>query len=250
MNLPHETAVLHNRIKQCTHVLLETAVYWRQAGKATDPIGEAHLAFEERWFGAKSLARVRVLLTCLRARYAAYPQAHAALSRWANMEPDTRRLISHWHLQLTDPLYRAFTGDYLPVRRDHGTGNVDFHAALQWVKSRDPGRWGPTTHAQFAGKLLTASWEAGLVSKAPDPRRILLPSVGDQELSYLLYLLRETVFTGSLTRNPYLASVGLSEGFLDRRLQTLSCLTYRKMAGMEEFVWRYPSFSAWAEATL
>lgn len=245
-----ETAILHNRIKQCTHVLPETAVYWRQAIKVANSAEEARLAFEERWFGMKSLARVKVLLANFRARYAAFPAAHAVLSNWANMEPDTRRLISHWHLQLTDPLYRAFTGEFLTDRRDHGAGAVDFHAALQWVKSRDPGRWGPSTHAQFAGKLLTASWEAGLVSKAPDPRRILLPSVGDQALCYLLYLLRESEFTGSLTRNPYLASVGLSEGFLDRRLQTLSCLTYRKMAGMEEFVWRYPSLGAWAEATL
>jgi len=33
------------------------------------------------------------------------------------MEPEARRVICHWHLQLTDPLYRSFTGGYLAERR-------------------------------------------------------------------------------------------------------------------------------------
>lgn len=246
MTAAAEITALHTRIQRCTHALSETAAYWEHARPGSPPGEEARAAFEERWFGAKSSERVKVLLANFRARYAAIPPALAVLRRWAGMTPDVRRLVSHWHLQLTDPLYRTFTGVYLADRREHGHAVVDYPTARQWVKAQDPGRWGPASHAQFAGKLLSAAAEVGLVTPAPDPRRIVLPPVDDMALCYLLHLLREVSFDGSLTANPYLASVGLTGGFLDRRLQGLACLTYRRMAGMEEFVWRHPSLEAWA----
>ncbi len=59
-------------------------------------------AFEQRWFGAKSLGRIRVLIPDLKARYDAFPAAFAILRRWPDMDPLARRIICHWHLQLSD----------------------------------------------------------------------------------------------------------------------------------------------------
>jgi hypothetical protein len=49
----------------------------------------------------------------LRARFDAFPNALHVLQRWPHMSPDTRRVVCHWHLQLSDPLYRDFTGTFL-----------------------------------------------------------------------------------------------------------------------------------------
>ncbi|MCA8970712.1 MAG: hypothetical protein KDC95_13040, partial [Planctomycetes bacterium] len=34
------------------------------------------------------------------------------LHAWSGMDRETRAVICHFHVQLSDPLYRAFTGDH------------------------------------------------------------------------------------------------------------------------------------------
>src|SRR5262245_19593661 len=103
------------------------------------------MAFEQRWFGAKSLERVRTLLANFAARYEAYPQALAVLRRWPGMEPQVRKLICHWHLQLADPVYRRFTGRFLVERREGAEKAVDRDVVLRWVTRTYPDRWGAAT---------------------------------------------------------------------------------------------------------
>ena len=127
---------------------------------------------------------------------------------------------------------------------------MDRDVAQRWVKNEFPERWSEATTVQFASKLLSAASEAGVVSPKRDPRSLLLPKVTDLALGYLLHLLRGTRFEGTLTENPYLASVSLTEGFLDQRLRALPGITFRRMAHLTEFEWEAPSLTAWAEATL
>jgi hypothetical protein len=115
---------------------------------------------------------------------------------------------------------------------------------LRWVRSTVPGKWAEATSVQFASKLLSAALEAGLVSRR-DPRTVLLPKIGDHALAYLLYLLRETRFDGSLANNPYLASVGLGEDLLAGRAKALPGVSVRHMMGLWEFDWAYPDLSSW-----
>jgi hypothetical protein len=103
---------------------------------------------------------------------------------------------------------------------------------------------------QFASKLLSAGSEAGLLTAKRDPREPLYPKVPDLALAYLLYLLRSLTFEGSLTDNPYVASVGLEGTFLDQRLRSLRGIEFRRMGALTEFEWAYPTLRAWAEATL
>jgi hypothetical protein len=144
-----------------------------------DP-SRAERAFDEYWFGARSLPRVKVLLANFRARFDAFPAALARAAALAHMDPQTRRVVCHWHLQLSDPLYRAFTGTYLVERHASRPGQVRRDAVIAWVGRAGPGRWTmTTTRIQFASKLLSAAYVAGLVPAtatraarpSPGPRR-------------------------------------------------------------------------------
>ena len=65
----------------------------------------------------------------------------------------------------------------------------------------------------------------------------------------MLYTLRGIRFEGTLLENPYLASLGLTEMFLEQRLRALPGVTFRRMGDLLDFDWSYPTLAAWAEAT-
>jgi hypothetical protein len=103
---PAECTEIHTRLLKCALEVEDARAYWARAGTGA-PV-TAKTAFADYWFGARSLARIEVLLANLRARFDAYPEALVVLHAWRDMTPDTRVLVCHWHLQLSDPLYRAF----------------------------------------------------------------------------------------------------------------------------------------------
>jgi hypothetical protein len=121
-------------------------------------------------------------------------------------------------------------------------------AGFHWLRQEFPGRWSDATQVQFASKLLSAASEAGLVSPKRDPRTLPLPKVTDAALGYVLHLLRGTRIAGTLTDNPYLASLGLSDGFLDGRLRHLPGVKLRRMGGLTEFDWNAADLPSWAQA--
>ncbi len=242
MNQPAEVTQVHTRLLKCSLDLEESRAYWRHS--VTPPITPER-AFTEYWFGARSLPRVALLLTNFRARFDAYPAALAVLQQWSDMDLATRRAICHWHLQLSDPLYRTFTGTYLLARhRPH----VNRDAVIAWVGEQGPGRWTMATRIQFASKLLTAANAAGLVVGIRDPRPLAVPQVPDEALTYLLHLLREVDFAGTLLDNPYLASVGLAGPDLDARLRAIDALRFRRQGTLVELEWAYADLPTWARA--
>jgi hypothetical protein len=247
---PSEATAVHTRILRLALGVEESRSYWEHIDARVPPADRALLAFEQRWFGSKSLERTRFLLATFADRYDPYPEALSVLHRWSGMDASTRQAVCHWHLQLSDPLYRRFTGTFLIERGGLRDPKVDRDIVLRWVKSEFPDRWADATNVQFASKLLSAASEAGLLSPKRDPRTLLVPKVLDVALSYLLHLLRGVHFAGTLTENPYLASVGLTEGILDQRLRALPGLTFHRMARLTELEWDAPTLTSWAEATL
>jgi hypothetical protein len=242
-----EASEVHSRLQKLALGIEESRQYWEAPPGPSD---RALAAFEGRWFGSKSLPRVRFLLANLAERYDAFPEALAVLRRFRAMDVPTRRVICHAHLQLSDPLYRRFTGGFLVEQRSSGREVVDRHLVLRWLREEFPREWSESTRGQFASKLLSAASEAGLVSPKRDPRTLLLPRVTDAALAYVLHLLRLVRFEGTLTENPYLSSVGLVGGTLDRRLRALPPLDFHRMGELVEVDFRYPSLTAWADATL
>ena len=138
--LAAEVARFHTRLLKCDLAIDECRVYWQRAGSGED-IPNPETAFSDYWFGARSLPRVRMLLATLRERFDAWPDALQVLARWQTMSPFVRRMICHWHLQLADPLYRKFTGEYLPQRRLEGKSDIGRTIVVQWIDQMCPGRW-------------------------------------------------------------------------------------------------------------
>ena len=247
---PIEETEVHTRILRLALGMEESRAYWENLDPSIPPGPRAIQAFEQRWFGGKSLKRVRTLLANFGARYDAFPEALAVLQRWRGMDLTTRQVICHWHLQLTDPIYRRFTGEFLVQRRESMNPEFNRDVVVRWISTSYPDRWASSTMIQFASKLLSTASEAGLITPRRDPRKILVPKVSNRTLEYLFYLLRDVTFSGTLTDNPYLASVGLGRGVLEPRLGALPSVQYRRLADVDDFGWAHPSLSTWAEATL
>jgi hypothetical protein len=244
---PEEATVVHTRLLRITLAVDESQAYWENAAPDLPSTAMAGVAFEGRWFGGKSAARVRQLLHDMASRYAAFPESLAVLRRWSAMSAATRRLVCHWHLQLSDPLYRRFSGLFLTERRAAGAaaGGLTRDLVARWVRAEGGERWAPATCVQFASKLLTTAFEAGLVAGRRDPRPLATPRIPDDAVAYLLYLLRGIRFAGTLFDNPYLASVGLTGPLLDARIAHLDDLTLRRIGDVVDVEWRAPSLEAW-----
>lgn len=241
---PHEATEVHTRLLKCALEVEDSRAYWAHAGEPISP----QTAFDEYWFGARSLARIEVLLANMRVRYDAFPASLAVLHDWPHMSPETRRTICHWHLQLADPIYREFTGTFLVARREGPRSQVTRDLVVAWVSEQVADRWTMSTRIQFASKLLSASYAAGLVTTTRDPRPVAVPRVPSEALEYLMHLLREIEFAGTLLDNPYTRSLGLEGGLLEDRLRGLAGVEYKRQGDLVELEWRYPSLRAWALA--
>lgn len=229
-----EVTELHTRILRVTLAVQESRAYWESVDPALRGSARTERAFTERWFGNKSLARVKLLLANLAARFDAYPEALSTLRRWRPEDPATRPLVCHWHLQLTDPLYRAFTGEWLPARVAEGRKTFDRDVVARWIGALPTAEWAPATRYAFATKLIRAADEAGLVSPGKGPKTVIVPRVPDEALGYLVRLLQLVQHAGTWGDNPYLRSLGLDEGAIDARLRRLRDVTYSRMGELVE----------------
>lgn len=242
---PVEETQLHTRILRAALEVDHCRAWWRHA----DPTGErvsAERAYSEWWFGDRSLSRVELLMQNMRARFDVFPPSMSVLQRWDDIDLQEATLVCHWHLQLSDPLYRSFTGDLLPSMRAVPGARVERDAVVEWVRGQGSPTWGVATRVQFASKLLSAAHEAGLVLSSRDPRPLGVPTVPDRALFYLLYLLRGVRIEGSLLDNPYLRSVGLIGSSLDARLRASSEVHLHRLGGVVELSWRHADLRSWA----
>jgi hypothetical protein len=244
---PAEVTVVHSRLLKIALATHESRAYFAHVEPGMSSRERATRAFEERWFGAKSEARVRDLLANFQLRYDAYPSALAALRALGRLDAASRTLVCHWHLQLADPVYRSFTGQWM-VERRRAVAPFDRSVVVRWLRDQHGERWSQSTCVQIASKLLSAASEARLCSAKRDPRALLSVLVPDDALAYVLYLLREVSFEQTLVDNPYLRSVGLASSALSERLRGHRDVSLRQMGDVFEFEWAYPSLARWAEA--
>ncbi len=244
-----ETTEPHSRLLRCSLCIDESRAYWANVDPARPRESTAH-AFGASWFGTKSEAWTAELLSNMRIRFEAFPEALGVLAGWRSMSFETRRLICHFHTQLTDPLYRAFTGEFLCEGRESSRPHVHRQTVIRWVEDQGPARWALKTRIQFASRLLSCALAAGLLGGNRDPREVIVPRVPDEALAYMLYVLRGVRFRGSLIRNPYLASLGISGAHLSDRFRALSSVELRQVGDVHEIEWRYPDLSTWAQCEL
>ncbi|MCC6811532.1 MAG: DUF1819 family protein [Deltaproteobacteria bacterium] len=244
-----EVTAIHTRLLRCTLEVENSRAWWAAAASDTDE-RVAHRAFEESWFGARSLPRVKLLVSNMRHRYDAYPHALHVLQQWRHMDPAARTLVCHWHVQLSDPLYRAFTGSLLVERHNAQRADITRDAVVRWVEAQSPGRWTIATRTQFASQILVTARAAGLVKATKDPRQLAFPKVPEEALTYLLYLLRGVTFEGTLLDNPYLASVGMLPSLAEDRLRAMSAFRFHRQGELVDFGWVFRDLEGWATAAI
>lgn len=245
---PKEATAFHTRLLKAGLAVEESRAYWERRRSQSAP--DAQTAFAEYWFGAKSVLWLKRLLADMRERFEVFPEAIEVLARWDRMPSATRVSICHWHLQLADPLYRAFTGTFLPRRYRDGYDTTPGEIVTQWIDELCPNRWQLATRKQFARKLLYAATDAGLLKAAKTEWSFRTPSVDDSALHYLMYLLRGITIEGTITTNPYLRSMGIEENDLARRLHTAAPVVLHRQGSLIDFTWRFASLTEWASASV
>ena len=247
---PAEATFFHTRILRCTLAVDDSYAYWRRVDPDASAAVSARVAFEARWFGMKSEARVRTLVTDMAERFHAFPEALALLHALETVPSHLRPLICHVHTQLADVIYRRFTGELLPTLRAQGVTGIDRRTAGDWVDGLAPGRWALTSSVKFGANLLSTAFEAGLVGGRRDPRALKLVTVPDVMLGYVLYLLRGVSFEGTLTDNPYLRSLGVTAASFGSYAPRIPGIRYAELGGTAELVFTEPDLRTWGLAYL
>lgn len=245
-----EIKAFHTGLLRVSLALDESRAYWEHIVPEMPKAQRSEQAFEGRWFGSKSLVRVKRLLGEFSHRFDRYGVALDVLSQWQPKDPFTRQNICHWHLQLTDPMYRAFTGEFLEQRRADTNATIERDIAARWVQENLETEWATATVLRMATALITCATAAGLCKQTPGNRALTYPQVTDEALVYWFYLFRNVQFEGTLLANPYLASVGLQGSFLEEQLSTLTGLKFSRMGDLYEFDWQYVDLTSWAQAEL
>ena len=245
MTEPAENTNIHTGILRCMLAAEDSYAYWRRVDTSVPPAVRPKQAFEQRWFGTKSEARAQILIRSMVTRFDAYPEALTLLQRLGQVSSKLRPLICHVHTQLGDPIYRRFTGEYLPMRRDQGHTTIDRETVARWVDTLEPGRWSASTCIKFGSNMLATAYEAGVVAGRRDPRNVALGPIPDAAVGYFLYLLRGVKIDGSLTENPYLRSLGVTSESFGAIAPRIPGIRFTEVAGLVELTFLEPSLTAW-----
>ena len=245
-----EVQKFHSRLLRLSLAISDCRAYWENWQEDISEQQKIQTAFEGRWFGNKSMARIQTLLNNFTYRFDAYPIALKVLSAWCPSDPVTRQNICHWHLQLSDPLYRCFSDQFLEQRRANLQEKIDRDVVVRWLSGQIKAEWSINTRTRMATALITCATTAGLCSEGIGSRQLQYPKVTDEALSYWLYFLRYLSFEGSLFSNPYWRSLGLRDEMLEKRFRRLGSLQFQRMGELEDFGWQYPDLWAMAQAEL
>lgn len=243
-----EETNIHTRLLRIGLAEEDSRAYWAQADRQIPENERIELAFGERWFGSRTQARVRYLMNNLAYRFDAFPGCLEVLARWNPTDIVDRALICHWHVQLSDPLYREFTSAVLAARWHRPKPTIDRSATVRWVEQKTEGRWSSATAQRMAVGLLACAADAGLCEKTKDPRRLFYPRVSDHALAYLMYLLKDLHYEGTLKQNAYLMSVGIDGDLWEQRVRKLPWLEYRRMSDVHDLSWQFDSLQSWGQA--
>jgi Putative inner membrane protein (DUF1819) len=249
-NERREVTVAHTRILRTTLATDDCYAYWQKVDTTIPAAQRARVAFEERWFGLKSDARVRTLMGDMLERFDAFPEALELLHELRTIPAALRPWICHVHTALADPIYRQFAGAFLPERRALGYASVDREQVARWVNELYPERWAGATSTKFGSNLLATAFEVGLLSERRDPRPLLPVAAPEVAIAYALYLLRDVRFEGSLTDNLYLRGMGVGTDTFRFIAGRMPGVRFAELGGVAELTFAEPTLLAWGRKHL
>ena len=203
LNTPH-TALLRLGLAAPQSIL-----FWQRALDDLPLQQLCRQASEEQWFPELSKARSNYLVGQMEKRFP-FP-SRELLGFRARPEPQQNLLVCHWHLQLSDPLYRSFCSNFLIGCWSNPTTSVSLEASTRWVEKQEIAhKWQASTIRRMASGLLSAASEAGLCSaKGRGERELRLPLVKPEDIDYLKALLDLAKARHHMPS--YLMSVGKSD---------------------------------------
>lgn len=164
-------------------------VFWQRAPAEVPASELLAMARAGNWFPQHSEARVKYLVSHLQRRFPG--PIRAVLQRWKPELLGQEPIVCHWHLQLTDPLYRGFTFGFLLPRWSIGSDELGLDQVQDWLRRRKGSdKWSPATLRRLASGLFSAATEAGLLALAGRSQRTLKkPQVNAQSIEYLFAVL-------------------------------------------------------------
>ncbi len=205
-----ESNELPKHLPRCAMLVEESLAYWEHIDPRSSPEDRLDEARRDRWFGPpQHPSRISNLLTELAARFDAFPHALRLLQSIA-LPPASCPLVCHVHFALADVRYRRFTGEYLADRRERGLGAAGVEQVAEWIAANERALGRPSSHAGLAKRLLVSAGEAGLIEEDGAPRAVGPPELLGMVVAYVLYLLREIRFSGTLLENAYLRGLGVT----------------------------------------
>lgn len=247
MPLPAESTKEHTRILRVMLAARDSVAYWRAPVLDAPLPVRAEAAFRGHWFGTKSEARVKTLMGDMALRFDVYPAALAALRAWCPPQ-EVVPWLCHFHVQLADPIYRRFTGEFLPDRLLKGYAAVDREGVARWMQQQWPGRWSAATCMKFGSNLLATACEAGLLRDRKDPRKLAAPHPPSLAFEYVLYLLREVVISQRTLDSPYVRSIAPDHDGLSVLVRSIRSVEVSSLGDVQDFDWHYPNLLSWAQA--
>lgn len=184
-----------------------SVTFWSRATEDQSTAELSQRAQDENWFEAASPARVSYIVGQLQKRF---PYPARQLLEFRPRSDAQNLLICHWHLQLSDPLYRSYTSQFLLERWSSPTTSVDLRSTITWVQRCElTQHWQEATVKKLASALLSAAAEVGLCTGAgPAERDLKIPTVSTDDIEYLKALL--DLAGASEKLDGYLISVGQS----------------------------------------
>ncbi len=204
-----ESTVLHKDLQRSALLVEDSVSYWEHIDPRSAMPDRVLEARRDRWFGSKVQANVvGARLRDLAARFDAYPHALRMLQS-VTVPVELRPLVCHVHLALADRRYRRFTCEYLAQRRERALGAPDVAHIADWLRASEPSFYYPAAFDGLAPRLLATAREAGLVDDDGTPRELGPTEVPPHATAYVLYLLREVRFAGTLRENAYLRGLGI-----------------------------------------
>ena len=242
-----EVSKIHTRLLRSTLLEEDSQSFWRNYnGESQEEAVEK--AYNDYWFGNANKATIKRTLGNLFERFVNFPQCLEVLKLWTDMTVQERAIICHWHVQMTDILYRRFTSEFLPSRFVYSPPTFHKDQAQQWVYGFMAEKWAGTTQAQMASKMLNCIRNTGLVSSEnKETIQLRYPLISNRCVTYLLYTLREITFNGSLLENPYFKSVGLTGSFLTSQVNQSPSISIQQTGDHTSFEWKHPSLIEWGQ---
>ena len=79
---PAEVSEIHTRLLRLSLAVEESRAYWENVDPSLPPEARPDRAFEERWFGAKSMARVKLTLANMVVRFSIAARQIVDVETW------------------------------------------------------------------------------------------------------------------------------------------------------------------------